>query len=336
MENNLSAFPSTLMVPPHTLLKNALLPLLWSCLSTVVGERFGGFLNANSGAVFAPRAEIDAVCLALLWAHQIIQPYLGQGPCPSINFCFDCLVAGYMSLLVIGLRGSMLLSNMPIVLLCIGLKPEHSFTLAGSTSLHILGTRGMKPLMPLPGPLLPPGFLHLSYNLSKTGLLDPKYIGFGLWTLPPTLVPLPLMESCRSLPQSLSVMYNLLNIILFINVKHLSIYHVSTFLSVYDVRLPMFWPLVALASLHVLRLCFAASHRKTSILWACRKLDHNSMDIDLRRTITFFLPLPPRKVLEGVKFGSKDVGPCDRFHSPSACRLAHSALECTTHCRATQ
>ena len=60
---------------------------------TTEGDQFGGFRTFNVGVEhYAPRAEMTAICIALLWAAQL----LDTAPCkPAITFCFDCTAAGF-------------------------------------------------------------------------------------------------------------------------------------------------------------------------------------------------------------------------------------------------
>ena len=237
----------------------------------------------------------------------LFSPFWGKVSVPPST---SALTAWLLAMLLqgIGVRENISFFNVPIVLLYIGLKLGHRFMLDGSMSQHILAIRGMRQLMPSLGLRLLLGFPLLCCNPFKTDLLSLKYTGFGLWNLPRALDLWSLMELCKYWHRSLCAMLLRLIITHFINVEHLSILLVSAFLFAYAVRLPMFWLLVALASRRDWKHCFGVLHEKTFTLLVFKKLDRNSKDTSYWRITTSFLPLPRRKVLEDVKFGSNAAG----------------------------
>lgn len=63
---------------------------------TSEGDQFGGFRCVNAGdGHYAPRAEMTAVCVALIWALQLLEAHASAGGVPTIALCFDCTAAGF-------------------------------------------------------------------------------------------------------------------------------------------------------------------------------------------------------------------------------------------------
>ena len=65
-------------------------------VTTSAGDRFGGFrCYADDDVATAPRAELSAMLVAVLWAAELLQLFACHGHVLPVAFHYDCLLAGH-------------------------------------------------------------------------------------------------------------------------------------------------------------------------------------------------------------------------------------------------
>ena len=63
---------------------------------TAYGDQFGGFRCFAVGeGHYAPRAEMTAICISLIWAVQLFDSLATSTHLLTVNLCFDCTAAGF-------------------------------------------------------------------------------------------------------------------------------------------------------------------------------------------------------------------------------------------------